>query len=439
MKNIVIYLVLVTLSITGVSKGQTLPITPLKIGDKVPDIFFDQIIGYTRGNSHISELYKNRLLILDFWFTGCSVCIIQFPYLTELQKIFKKNVLILPVGFDAFRTGSIIDFIEKRKGTGRALSLPTVVIKKGDSLLNRLFPFSGLPVEVWIDSNGVLRAITDHTCVNEKNIKGMLNDSTFRLPTASYKRILSNNDGFRLSSAAEETDLLAGSIITKSIDTLGSTIPFETEFGSYRKRLLNINYTMVDLYKCAYWRKEEELDKRILIEGDTINFFHDWSYANKISDWKYKEFKERNTFCYEQIFSSNISFLAAENKMISDLDSFFSIDSYIEKRKMPCLKLVRISSSRRFNIFEEGRSQYSEDQLEVTLRDEKVSALITHLNYLIPNILVIDDTRFNGNIFIHVSLSKDYTLKEIRKSLKIYDLDLIESVCDTNVLVLKRK
>jgi len=164
MQNIkrICFIVTLLLVSSAIVHAQPKEVKPLKIGDKVPDILFRQVLNYSSKTARISD-FKGKLLILDFWHSWCTVCVAQFPKLKTLQDQFKDKVVILPVGFDFFEKGSIEKLLNKRKGTRLEIQMPTVVQKEHDSLLLRIFPVHrGFPQEIWIDKQGRLLAITDH-------------------------------------------------------------------------------------------------------------------------------------------------------------------------------------------------------------------------------------------------------------------------------------
>src|ERR1700754_375446 len=65
----------------------------LQEGDTMPDILLGKILNFRTGKERFSEL-RNKLIILDFWFTGCSSCLEKFPEMEELQKKFDGDIQI---------------------------------------------------------------------------------------------------------------------------------------------------------------------------------------------------------------------------------------------------------------------------------------------------------------------------------------------------------
>jgi len=55
---------------------------------KVGDMMVDGDLFDLDGNKHNLAEYKGKYLLLDFWFTGCSACMIGFP---KLEKLYEKQ------------------------------------------------------------------------------------------------------------------------------------------------------------------------------------------------------------------------------------------------------------------------------------------------------------------------------------------------------------
>ena len=68
----------------------------LKVGDKVPDITFTNLINFHDKTARLSD-FKGKLLILDFWNSKCSPCIASWPKLLELQKEYHEEIQIVLV------------------------------------------------------------------------------------------------------------------------------------------------------------------------------------------------------------------------------------------------------------------------------------------------------------------------------------------------------
>lgn len=72
-------------------------ITPIKDGDKCPEI---QLVDSV-GNSHALSSLKGKYVLIDVWASWCYPCRKQFPALADLEKkLEKKNIVFLGISTD---------------------------------------------------------------------------------------------------------------------------------------------------------------------------------------------------------------------------------------------------------------------------------------------------------------------------------------------------
>ncbi|MDP3148703.1 MAG: TlpA disulfide reductase family protein [Ignavibacteria bacterium] len=110
---------------------------------KAPDFSLKSVDGKT---VKLSD-YKNKIVIIDFWATWCPPCRKGIPDLIELQKEFKKDLVILGISVDSDTKPDVPGFI-KSYGINY-----TVVY--GDQATAKLFGgVSGIPTSFLIDKKG---------------------------------------------------------------------------------------------------------------------------------------------------------------------------------------------------------------------------------------------------------------------------------------------
>lgn len=151
----------------------------LKIGERIPDIKINkvfssdlQLMSSYQGKKSLKE-FKGKLIILDFWHTGCSSCIEAFPKMSKLQEKYKDKIQIFLVNpYESYERfmGNWSNKLKTAYNTKTNVhkyvipsNLPVIV----DAVqLGRLFPGrGGVPYHVWIDQSGVilLRGIAENT------------------------------------------------------------------------------------------------------------------------------------------------------------------------------------------------------------------------------------------------------------------------------------
>ena len=85
-----------TLVVAATSFAQT---KPLKIGENLPENVWStplQLVNHPQKTITLNQ-DKDKLILLDFWATWCSSCLLNFPKMEELQKQFGDKIKILAV------------------------------------------------------------------------------------------------------------------------------------------------------------------------------------------------------------------------------------------------------------------------------------------------------------------------------------------------------
>lgn len=145
----------------AVGIGQSVPAIPIR---KVKNLI---------GNERTLADFKGKLVIIDFWTTGCPGCIRGFPKMKELQEKFKDQIQILLI--NPWETEAKVQ--ERLKGSlkdyrlNTEIKLPTIV---GDSVWRLVFPHLLVPHHVWIDKDGKVIAQTSGNSTTENTIAKVL-------------------------------------------------------------------------------------------------------------------------------------------------------------------------------------------------------------------------------------------------------------------------
>lgn len=159
------------------------------IGDQIKDVVIQNIRNYPSKSAKISD-FKGKLLILDFWSKGCSSCISAFPKMEALQKEFQGQIQILLV---CKNSEEELKLLFQKSPNLKAATLPMPL---GDTVLNNLFPHTGVPYHVWIGPDGKVVGMTDGGSTNATNIKEFLETGKVNLP---LRKDAISSDLFRAS------------------------------------------------------------------------------------------------------------------------------------------------------------------------------------------------------------------------------------------------
>ncbi|MFP9100716.1 TlpA family protein disulfide reductase [Flavobacterium sp. RHBU_24] len=441
-------------SMTQVCNAQTKKIRPVKIGEKVPDFFFSKVLQYSKPSVSLGEL-KGKAVILDIWSVGCGPCIAAFPKMEKLQKLFGDELLILPVSYSL--EGPTVKFLKARKGTEFELKLPTVVYTlEEEKAFKALFPFLGIPHEIWIDKEGILRATTDETFVNEgvinKFLKGLPVDWTMQTLDPDYKEgdvlFAENMDSssrqllYKSSMSGFQNGVQAGNVFYKDSSVTRITMPNKTLLELIKTSLSDtISYLTDHLYVPNGFFDSDVYNKQLLIKAkDKDRFF--WLSLDYL-DTAYSKWIQRNVKCYELIIPSDYRWDEAFAFMRTDLERFFKINITVQQLPVRYLALVKdIGYDGSIESTTEQTATYkmADDESFFMFQNRPVELLTSYIqarNKVGP--LIKDETGIKGNVNISLALAENENYQEYNNRLKKFGLILKENSATMPVLVISDK
>jgi len=132
-------------------------IKPLTIGDRIPETLWNlplKVVNHPEGKDTITlQEYRGKLIILDFWATWCSYCLLSLPELSTIQGLYSDQVEVLMVNTLSTRdsTSKIVDFFRNRTDLFPHAKIPSVV---SDQVLKSYFPHQYIPHYIVIDKRG---------------------------------------------------------------------------------------------------------------------------------------------------------------------------------------------------------------------------------------------------------------------------------------------
>jgi len=402
----------------------------MKIGDKVLDVTFTNLLNLKASSVKISD-FKGKLLILDFWATWCSPCIAMIPKMEKLQEEFGYQIQFLPV---AYQPEAVVKpFLEKRRRTSGTGGLPQVT---GDRILGNLFPHTYLPHYVWIGPDGTLKAVTGYEEVTSANIREMLNGTTKKLKEKSDEAQLSYDKYqplFINSNGGNGQAMVYHSLFSNYTSGLpaGSWISRDSIKGT---RITLRNATIDVLFRTANSDKDWFGDNRTILQvKDTSKIISKLSGAPFI-EWM----AQGNAFCYELCIPPSLD--GKENDfMRADLDRVLpQYEGVVEKRKLKCLALVRTSAEDKIHTAG-GTPSWDFNPNGFEIRNVSIWALIQRLNqsYLRGAALsLVDATEYTGET--DITIAADLTnYKALNEQLKKYDLAIKETTMDVDMLIIR--
>lgn len=426
-----LYFCLGIVSLATVGFGQQKPgIRPLAVGDTVPDIEFTDIFNYHSPTARLSD-FKGKLVIFDFWATWCSSCITAFPGLDALQDKYKEQLQVLLV--NSANTGDsrtrIVDFFEKRRSTGRPIMhLPSAI---GDSAANALFPHATVPHYIWL-VNGTVKAITSSAAVTEQNIKSILNQPGFRLPA---KKDFYGNRFLDLSDKITIDDVVQYSFFVKGKIDVGTINQFRLDNSLPRGKIM-VNVPILEMYKevlnMAEMKKGSVFDEKRMI----LDMKDPYALSGNMINGSKEEWEKEHLYSYDIVVPRS-DIMNLPGIMLEGLNKYSGYFGRTEKRQTRCLLLVKTGSGP--NIHSSGNKpdkQLLISECRYYLHNQPISLLVNELNR-IPGIKIpiINETGIEENIDIRLTPASN-SLPDIRKALRFYGLDLVETRKELELFIL---
>ena len=150
------------------------------------DVMRDFSVVDTDGNTQkLSELLKTKdMVLINFWYTTCSWCVKEFPYMDSVYQQYKDQIEIVALNHSSLSGDSEEgikrfknNFYEDYVGDGRTggLSFP---MAKDNTGMNAAFALEGYPTSVVVDRYGVICMIEAGGIVSEAPFVAMFEHFT---------------------------------------------------------------------------------------------------------------------------------------------------------------------------------------------------------------------------------------------------------------------
>jgi thiol-disulfide isomerase/thioredoxin len=398
-------------------------IRSLTIGDMVPDVEFNNILNYHSKTAKLSD-FKAKSVIIDFFATWCGSCIKALPKLDSLKKQFGDKLEILVVSYEPMET---ISAFFKRNKIAAATNLPFIA---NDKILDKYFPHKLIPHEVWISTEGEVKAITGAYRLTGNNITDFVSGINLNMPLKKdimdYDKelpLLENGNGGDISS------LSGRSVLTKRLDGMRGSIG-RVRQGDFIKYFF-INYPVLSIYSSALKFKGKQI---ILEVNDPSRYLQ--------SDNDRDVWENNNLYSYELILDKSIPEDQVGTFIVQDLNRYLKLYGRMEKRSVSCWAVIK--SKERSKLYEHTTdSSYLFDENEKEFKavaNKPFSQFVSLLNKTstpIPNLpIFVDETGIKRNVSIKIPAKFLNNINELKKELQEYGLDLtrVSRVLDMFVL-----
>ncbi|PAW95186.1 hypothetical protein CKK33_17440 [Mucilaginibacter sp. MD40] len=429
MKRYLIIMIGIVLSI--ISNQCAAQIKPMVIGEKLPENLYSHLKKYIAIN-------EGNAILIDFWATWCAPCVSSLPYLDSLQTNFKNKLQVISVTRENDKT--VHEVIKKVFSNKQ----PAFSILLKDTLTEKFFPHQTIPHCIWIDKNGVIKAITDKPEVTFRNVQNLISginlDITNKPQTIKYD---DNKPPYASKQIRLEDEFLYHSMITKYRDDLNS----EYSRGTHNDFISCINSPIIRLYQCAFGKFDLSYwdMNRVICLG--FNTFADsvklgiFTSERLIHEWQNNI--QKNAFSYEfatkdSIFSNKEIFQI----MAEDLNRYFAtmgIKASLEKRVINTLALTQIGNNKSYQNIAGGKSSHYTTSSYMKIENLPMSYFLSQIKPFINNnnLVIVNETGYDGNI--DISLNKlNNNFLDLNGDLEKYGLKFVEKKSTTDVIVVKK-
>ncbi|SFC83110.1 Thiol-disulfide isomerase or thioredoxin [Parapedobacter composti] len=397
-------------------------IIPLKIGDTIPEYLWHlplQVVNHPEGKEAITlNDYRGKLIVLDFWGTWCTSCIVAMPAVYRLQREFSDNLMILPVTSDV---GLVVEKFLRSNAKVKELNLSSVV---NDSLLKAFFRYNSVPHYVWINSEGSVFAVTESHQLTRENVASALSgeyDSLVEKLTIDVKRPLLLSEHVNANQVLYHAMLIKGH--QRGLPT--RNITRHSDGVIYGRAA--VNFPLLTIYEALarrlFWALGEKMSgKQLVIETSKPEGL---SYEFGVTDTSRMDWESDNLYTFDVMVPfDNAGHL--DSCILSTINNFSGYHASIEYRNVKCFVLRRTSNAVSSRPLPEGGS-----------KSLKHTAMLLMLNKpeVTQNYPVVDESGYGGMIEIGDTAFRNLT--HARQELARCGFELVEAQRKLPVFVIR--
>lgn len=347
MKKLIILIISFAMFMTA--KAQE---SPVEIGQFVPDLPLGRGVNADYTNKHLSDYYRQGLLVIDFWATWCAPCVSLLPKSKELEKEFDGKLKVLSVSKEDYN--KVSSFLKKMKiSTG--IEISSVV---EDTRLSKIFPHRLIPHLVWIDSNGRVLSITSGDELTRTNVERALEGKPARSNRANM--VQKKNIDYRrgLYSIGLKEILQDGSINKQTAEIIDSSqvlsysiasryqpnAPNEFRYNDRKITFGNIGLSLLYryFYELSYYGEPKygafspDINKSFEFENKDILAKVTMPNMESSTRQEIIEWGDENSVCFEMLYDERLPWSERMAQVKHELVRYFEkpigFTTYVEQR-----------------------------------------------------------------------------------------------------------
>jgi hypothetical protein len=408
-------------------------------GQRLPDLVLTGLHG--RQAAQKLSAYNTTPLIIAFWSPTCEASVASLTRMEALQEKYQGRLQFL-VANRQDRDSTLRFF--------RRQALPATrnyTMISGNKELEAAFPHKYFPWYIWVTREGTVRYITGLNNLTERNIERFLAGED--LPVRNRKDpdnfnadipLIAEGNGRWLKNIpmyiyAAHCDPDANYINTNgSFNERDSSYRFFAHCSSLRDLLIKA------FSENGKYRFNQQGTVRLLVK-DSAKYI----WPARSDEWDL--WRQKNAYSFEMKVPA-ANWPQAHKIMQHYLVTFFNLDVRVEKKRLPCLVLVRTGKGNK--LASKGGPPSANIAMTTTepvryIHNHPFEVLVANIrnrcvyhNYPKP---FVDGTGYKGNIDIQVNREAFDTLQlpALREELRSYGLDLVEKDWLVDVLVIREK
>ncbi len=396
--------------------------TALDIGTVVPDFRLRQILNHKAEEVTLSE-FRGKAILIDFWAPNCQPCVAQFPKLQAIQDKYKERLQIITITNDSLR--NVTELFRNMGYKGFRLLTAAAGLNNTNDSLFFAFPHKYIPFYVWIDRNGVLKALTSYEALNENNVALLINGGSLDTIIGRRENITSEAEHPAIYSY-QESDIAEKMMLNDSINGLinysmlagyNKKYPPSCAFdrsGIYAYRRIRVwNLPLLTMFRLAYGKIGKDIDGQELLPVPRVFFnIRDERIIHKLAvNFLQPPETTGDLYCYDLI-SGEAGEEQLKKRMQEDLCKYFGVKSSIIRKKVACYVLSLKDSSK---LKTAGGDSYAKGNLYfLQLKNTPFSRLMDNIRSYnegskterykgLESSIIIDETGFTGNIDISIT------------------------------------
>lgn len=316
-----------------------LSIAAIDVGDMISEDIWNmsfEVVKYGEKSKKVQlKEYRGKVIILDYWATWCTSCILAMPTMHNLVKSFSDDIVLISVTHED--QALVSKFLMTTASPQiRELEHEFETIVNGQ-LLKELIPHQTIPHLAIINSEGILEQITKPVFINEKMLGQLIKKQSYYLPkyhasldTTILSPTFPDLKIYKPTFYSTLTGYIDGFMFPwgERVDTVAGT-----RHGFY------VNSPILRLFQTALNPKFNMMmpNRRLMLvdKPENFEFFND---RNPNYD------RLEYNFSYEYILPLTWSKERIGNKMLQDLSDFTGLYAQIVPREVDCLVIRKIGN-----------------------------------------------------------------------------------------------